>query len=144
MSEPERITQDTEHLRLLSIFHYVCAWPASLFAYIPFIHLLIGILIILSPCAFGPAKEQPPAFIGCFFVILAPAFLLVVRTYAVLLAGAGRCLQRRKHHLFCLIMAGVACLFIPIGRVLGVFSLIVLMRPSVKDLFASKAAATPA
>jgi hypothetical protein len=33
-------------------------------------------------------------------------------------------------------MACVACLSVPLGTVLGVFTIIVLMRPSVKALFA--------
>jgi hypothetical protein len=48
---------------------------------------------------------------------------------------AGRFLARRKHHLFCLVVAGVECLFFPFGTVLGVFTIIVLMRPSVQQAF---------
>jgi len=32
-------------------------------------------------------------------------------------------------------MAGVECMFMPFGTVLGVFTIIVLMRPSVKEIF---------
>jgi hypothetical protein len=32
-------------------------------------------------------------------------------------------------------MAGINCIFIPIGTVLGVFTIIVLTRDSVKELF---------
>ncbi len=32
-------------------------------------------------------------------------------------------------------MAGVACMFMPFGTVLGVFTIIVLLRDSVKELF---------
>jgi hypothetical protein len=32
-------------------------------------------------------------------------------------------------------MAGVECLFMPVGTVLGVFTIIVLVRDSVKELF---------
>jgi len=61
---------------------------------------------------------------GCY-----PSFI------AGMVLFAGRCLSRRKNHLLCLIVAGVSCLFVPMGTVLGVFSIIVLMRPSVKELF---------
>ncbi len=49
---------------------------------------------------------------------------------------AARCIARRKHRTFCLLTAGFNCLHAPIGLVLGVFSFIVLLRPSVEDLFA--------
>jgi hypothetical protein len=32
-------------------------------------------------------------------------------------------------------MAGVACMFMPFGTVLGVFTIVVLLRDSVKELF---------
>jgi hypothetical protein len=32
-------------------------------------------------------------------------------------------------------MAGIECVFMPFGTVLGVFTLVVLTRPSVKPLF---------
>jgi hypothetical protein len=37
--------------------------------------------------------------------------------------------------MFCLVMAGIQCIFMPFGTVLGVFTIIVLMRNSVKEAF---------
>jgi hypothetical protein len=48
---------------------------------------------------------------------------------------AGWFLGRCRHYIFCLIVAGITCLFHPFGTVLGVFTIIVLIRPSVKRLF---------
>lgn len=135
MSEPTLINRDEEHLRLLTIFHFVCAAMAALFACIPIFHLVFGLVMLLAPDVFGPAKDQPPRFIGLFLVAFASAFILAGWTFAALLAWAGRCLSRRKNYLFCLVMAGVACLLMPFGTVLGVFTIIVLTRPSVKELF---------
>jgi len=58
-------------------------------------------------------------------------------TLAVFIIIAGRCLAKRKHYMFCLVIAAISCIFMPFGTVLGVFTIIVLMRPSVKELFAS-------
>jgi hypothetical protein len=140
MSEPILINRDEEHLRLLVIFHYVCAGLAAFFACIPIIHLVIGLLMLLRPQIFGPGKEQPPQFVGLLLVLIASALIIAGWTFAGCLAWAGRCLGQRRHYLFCLIMAGVACLFMPFGVVLGVFSIIVLVRPSVKTLFVQPAA----
>ncbi len=133
------INRDDEHLRLLTIFHFVCAGMAALFACFPVIHLVLGLVMLLRPQVFGPAKDPPPHFIGLFMVIFASAFILSGWTYAALLAWAGRCLARRKHYMFCLVMACVACLFMPFGTVLGVFTIIVLTRPSVQTLFSRPA-----
>ncbi len=49
---------------------------------------------------------------------------------------AGRKLARRRSWTFCLVVASIECLFMPYGTVLGVFTIIVLLRPTVKELFA--------
>ncbi len=139
MSEPVLINRDEEHLRLLTIFHYVCAGLAALFACIPIIHLVLGLVMVLAPHIFGPGKNQPPQFLGLFFVGFAMAIIALGWTFAALLAWTGRCLARRVHYTFCFVMACVACLFQPFGAVLGVFTIVVLLRPSVKQLFGQTA-----
>lgn len=136
MSELTQNDQDVEHLRLLSIFHYVCAGLAALFALFPVFHLVFGLVMLFAPQVFGPANNQPPQIIGLLFVIFAGAFMVMGWTFAALLALAGRSLARRKRYTFCLVMAGLACMFMPFGTVLGVFTIFVLVRPSVKLLFA--------
>jgi hypothetical protein len=129
------MNQDEEHLRLLSIFHYVCAGFAALFACIPIFHLLMGLLLLFKPEGFGSARNQPPAFVGLFLIIIAAIMIVFGWAIAIGIACAGRCLAQRKHYTFCLVMAAIACLFMPFGTILGVFSIIVLVRPSVKLLF---------
>ena len=143
MSESARINQDEEHLRLLRIFHFICAGLAAFFACIPILHLVFGLVMLLAPQAFGAGKDQPPAFIGLFFVIFASVFILLGWTFAALLALAGRNLGRRKHYTFCFAMACTACMFAPFGTVLGVFTIIVLIRPDVKMLFDQPGASLP-
>ena len=66
----------------------------------------------------------------------AGGFIVLGLSVATCVAFAGRFLARRKHYLFCLVVAGVtAVMCIPFGTILGVFTIIVLMRPSVKEAF---------
>lgn len=129
------MNQDEEQLRLLSIFHYVCAGLAALCACFPIFHFVLGLFLMLRPDSFGPTKDQPPAWFGAIFVVFASIIILLGWTFAGLLAYAGRCLARRKNYTFCIVMAGVSCLYMPFGTVLGIFSIVVLVRPSVKALF---------
>ena len=125
---------DAEHLRLLSIFHYVVAGLGGMFALFPVIHLVIGLFLL----TFGGDREMgaPGArAVGAFFVAIASLWILVGLSYAVAMIVAGRHLARRKSHTFCLVMAGISCLFMPLGTVLGVFTIVVLMRDSVKAAF---------
>ena len=63
------------------------------------------------------------------------AYLLVGLAFALLLAFAGRSLQKRRRYTYCFVIACIACLFMPVGTVLGVFTIVVLSRTSVKTLF---------
>jgi len=132
------MTQDEDQLRLLSIFHYVVGGLAGFFALFPIFHLIVGLLFIFAPNKFAGKGEPPPAFIGWFFVIFAAVFIALGWVLAAFVFTAGRFLARRKHYLFCLVMAAVECIFMPFGTVLGVFTLIVLMRESVKQLFTAR------
>jgi hypothetical protein len=135
-------SQDDEQIKLLSIFHYVVAGLAGLFALFPIIHLVIGLFLVFGSKADFKDNhgEPPPAFIGWFFVIIASVFILIGLTFAGFVLTAGRFLAKRKHYTFCLVMAAIECIFMPFGTVLGVFTIIVLNRESVKQLFANQKA----
>jgi len=129
------MTRDEEHLRLLSIFHYVASGLAALFALFPIFHLILGVVLIAAADKFSGNGQPPPAIIGWFFVIFAAVFITIGWTFAIFVLSAGRCLARRKHYMFCLVMGGVACLFMPFGTVPGVFTILLLVREPVKQLF---------
>jgi hypothetical protein len=126
--------QDEEHLRLLWIFHFVVAGIAALFALFPILHLIMGIAVISGafPTTGG---EEVPAFFGWFFVIFASTWIVFGLAFALTIALGGRALRRRQHYTFCLVVAALACVLMPFGTVLGVFTIIVLMRDSVKEMF---------
>ena len=138
------MSQDQDHLRLLSVFHYVVGGIAGLFSFFPVIHLVLGLLFIFAPEKLDGKGQPPPPFIGWFFVGIALLFMAVGWTYAVLVLTTGRFLARRKHYLFCLVMGGVECIFMPFGTVLGIFTIVVLMRETVKGLFTRNPPAPPA
>ncbi len=121
-----------KHLRLLSIFHYVVAGITALFSLFPVTHLVLGIMMIMG---FLEGQDPPPPFMGWFFVIIASVLIFSGLAFAVLLVLAGRFLSRRSHYLYCLVLAGVSCIFMPFGTVLGIFTIITLMREETKKLF---------
>jgi hypothetical protein len=62
---------------------------------------------------------------------------LIGLAMAICILIAGRSIALRKRYSFAFVMACVECLFIPFGTILGVFTIIVLLRESVKALFAA-------
>ena len=127
--------QDEEHLRLLSIFHYVVAALAALTALLPVIYLIVGLFIVFAADKFPDHGQAPPAFLGGILVIFALMLITFGWVFAALLAMTGRFLVQHRHHTFCLVMAGIECIFMPFGTVLGVLTIVVLVRESVKPLF---------
>ncbi|HVS01208.1 MAG TPA: hypothetical protein VMT16_00415 [Thermoanaerobaculia bacterium] len=132
---PSGSSEDLEHLRLLSIFHYVVGALVALFACIPLIHVAMGAFFIAGGLGGGGEDAAVAGAVGCLIMAFAAFFVAAGWTLAVCILLAGRYLSRREKYTFCLVVAAIACLFAPIGTVLGVFTIIVLMRPSVKTLF---------
>ncbi|EKK03286.1 hypothetical protein RBSH_01344 [Rhodopirellula baltica SH28] len=127
--------QDAEQLRLLSIFHYIVAGMLALFSLFPVIHLAIGVGIVTGAFDGTGTGEAPPAFMGWLFIAIPLAFIAFGLAMAACVALAGRKLTQRRGHLFCLVVAGVECCFFPFGTVLGVLTILVLTRPSVRQAF---------
>ena len=132
------MNQDVDQIKILAIFHFVVAAIAGLFACFPIFHLLIGISMLTGSFFQGETPTDMPfpfSLFGLMFTIIPAAIIFFGWTFAIALAISGYFLTKRQHYLFCMIMAGVSCIFMPFGTVLGVFTIIVLMRPSVKELF---------
>jgi hypothetical protein len=50
---------------------------------------------------------------------------------------AGRFLAQRVYYTFCFVVAALECIFVPFGTILGVFTIVVLQRSTVKEMFTS-------
>lgn len=136
---PGQREKDIEHLRLLSIFHYVVGGFSCLCSCFPFIHLFAGILMVAGGMDNGRGNGgPPPAFMGWIFIGLAGLFILIGWTFSICIILAGKYLREQTHHTFCLVIAGLCCLNVPFGTLLGVFTLVVLLRPSVNELFVGR------
>lgn len=126
------MNQDLEHLRLLSVFHYVVAGLVALFACFPLIHFVVG--AGLATGAFDDSGGEA-RLLGVGIMVFAGCFILCGWAMAAAILVAGRKLAAHTSYTYCLVVAGVECMIMPFGTVLGVFTIIVLLRESVKRLF---------
>ena len=128
--------QDQEHLRLLSIFHYIVAGLAALFSFFPLLYAAFGgFMLYASAHPQMQQGEPPPAAVGWIFIGLGCFGFLIGLTFATCILLAGRFIGQHRRYWFAFVTACVQCLFFPFGIILGVFAIIVLSRTSVKELF---------
>jgi hypothetical protein len=127
---------DADHLNLLSIFHFVGAGLALvgvlfLIAHFEFIHFIFMNPQVWQNQKGGPPPQQIFGVLIVFYIIGGIWFVIS----AILNVMSGLFLHARKNRTFSLVVAGINCVHMPLGTVLGVFTIIVLLRPSVRELY---------
>lgn len=131
---------DVDHLNLLTIFHFVGAGLAVLGLVLLLAHYTFMHAIFSNPQFFQNQKQPMPVppeqiFAMMKWLYLAGAVWFVVS--GLLNTISGICLRARKGRTFSLVVAGINCLHIPLGTVLGVFTMVVLIRDSVRELYSA-------
>jgi threonine/homoserine/homoserine lactone efflux protein len=95
----------------------------------------IGVFFTFVPSTHG--KDDLPPGLGWVFAGIGFVGFTIMIGLAVLKVRVAQCLKRRHSRTFCMVMAGILCLGVPYGTLLGVFTFLVMARPSVKRLFES-------
>ena len=131
-------SEDIKHLDLLSLFHYILGGITAFFSCIPFVHVFIGLAVVSGKFFEKADGSGPPPFFGWLFVIMGSVFILLGWCLAVFMFVTGKKLKSRKNRTFCMVIAGVECIFIPFGTVLGVLTLIELSKDSVREIFSEQ------
>ncbi|HEU0273753.1 MAG TPA: hypothetical protein VFQ83_04415 [Candidatus Udaeobacter sp.] len=133
------MNRDQEHLQILAIFHYVVAGLAALFSFFPLLYTIIGTIFIFAARhdTAKPGEDLPPEFLGWIFAVIGSGLFLAGLAIAICILIAGRSLALRKRYSFAMVMACIECIFVPFGTILGVFTIVVLCRDSVKGTFAA-------
>ena len=126
-----------QHLKLLSIFHYVLGGLVAASSLFSLFHIGIGLSFILSPNEFPPPDTNsfPPELFGWFFFIGGLVWLIFGFTLSICSIASGRFLSKRKRYWFSFIVACGECLFTPLGTILGIFTIVLLSKGSVKALY---------
>ncbi|SRR5579875_664277 len=128
------MNRDLQHLKLLSVFYYIVGALIAFVSCFALIYLILGIVFVAAPPPSAGGEPPPPA-LGWIFIVLSSGVMLLGWTWAVALMFAGWYLGRCRHYLYCLVLGCSTLLFQPLGTILGVFTIILLIRPNVKRLF---------
>jgi hypothetical protein len=135
---PSQAQTDQEHLRLLSIFHIVMGCFGILGLLFLVVHAAIFLSVFGSASFSADAGEPfPAAIVPLVIAFYGIGFLFLVATIVCDFLAA-RFLKEQRHRTFLLVIAGIHCINMPLGTALGVFTIIVLSRPSVRSLFVER------
>lgn len=130
------MNKDLDNLRLLSIFHYVlaglCIFPLLYGIFYMVIGIFAGAMIASDP---NIKNASGGAVFGGIFVFIGLIISMIALTVGILLIKSGRNLSKQTGYTFCFVIACISCVFMPFGTILGIFTLIVLSRDTVKALF---------
>jgi hypothetical protein len=130
--------RDSEHLKMLSIFYFVFCGLNSIGLFFGVLYMAIGLAMVIGGSS-GGANAPPPA-IGFFLAGLGFFFTILIGAIATSVGLTGYYLQKRKRRMFCFVVACcICCVSIPVGTLLGIFTILVLQRESVKEMFRSAA-----
>lgn len=136
------MTQDEEHLKYLAIGHYAVGGLGALFGLFPLLHVIVG--LFMASGAFEGDGQGPPVAVGLMFVVIGLTLIAFLEVCAVGVILSGRFIGQKKNYLYSLVVGGVLCIFFPVGTVLGVLTILVLSKDSVKDLYGRQAPDTDA
>ena len=132
---------DGEHLKLLSIFHYIRgALTILTSSFFIFYFILFAILSTLAENPEFAGDEFGPEFpsaIFAIFTILFGVLILLGIIFGILQIMSGIFMKKRKNRIFSFIIAISELIFIPYDTILGVLTIVVLQRESVKNLYAT-------
>jgi hypothetical protein len=129
--------RDREHLKLLAVFHFVFGGLALVGIAFLFVHYYI-MHSVFSNAEMWKAQPQampPKAFLDAFIWFYLFMGLLLLVGF-VLNALSGVFLLQKRNRMFSCVISGLNCLQVPFGTALGVFTILVLSRDSVRQLYA--------
>ena len=128
---------DVEHLRILSICYVVSAGINGLCSLLGLVYAFMGVFMTSAVANMPQQSDQapPPAFIGVIFAVIGCTIFAILVGFAALQLLTAKRLKQRRSRVLCMVVAGLTCICVPYGTVLGVFTLLVLSRSTVEVAF---------
>lgn len=153
-AEEEIITR--ERLRLLALGFYIKGAVGAVFVSFFLVHFIMLLafsfmpesawqtrppsqtsidMVSPSPTPRPTNIQGPPVAMFRIFAGAIGAIILLGWTFGGLTIYAGRCVHKRQRRSFIYVMAGLNCVLIPWGTLLGVFTFIVMQTPTARREF---------
>jgi hypothetical protein len=135
-TEPKNDIIDEERLRLLSLFHFIKGGITSAFSLLGLLYFLFLGFIMKMGNRFNipsdPYNQGFPLELISYIFIIGGMIVALVLLFGILQMVSGYYLKRKEHRLFSFTIGIIEILEFPYGTILGIMTLIVLSRDSVK------------
>lgn len=129
---------DLYHVDLLGTLHWVLAGIAAVAGLFPILHVVFGFIAIVASIVGEGAEPEARGMgivMGVMFMAIGSAIIVMFWVMAFCMYLSGKYLKAHTNHTFCMVIAVLICFSFPLGTALGVFTIVVLIRPSVRKLF---------
>ena len=137
--ETRQFVIDAEHLKLLRWGYFLSAGITACFSLFGLLYAGMALLFTSLPVEEG--QEAPPEQIAWIFGIVGIGITVVMLAVAAAKLKVAKALRERTSRTFCFVVAVITMFGMPYGTLLGVFTLLVLSRPSVAQAFGANASA---
>ena len=159
MPNLERQAIALDRLRLLSLGYYISGGIGAVFVSFLLFHLAFVLAFSFIPASqwntppsHGSANhdspspiptasptssndQAPPAIMFRVFAGVIGMIIICGWMLGALTAYAGHCIKKRKHKVFIYAMAGINCIWIPYGTLLGIATILLFQWPEVQAEF---------
>jgi hypothetical protein len=122
--------QDFDHLKTLGICTLVYSGLVGLASLFGLVYVAIGVAM-----AVDPGGDPDAEAVGGIFAVMGMVICGIFAAKCILLIFSGIGLIKHKWRMASYIGAALSCMNMPLGTILGVFTFLVLGRPSVKALY---------
>jgi hypothetical protein len=126
------MSREEKSLDLIALFHHVLAIITGITALTPIIHFIFGVMLLNVESGAG---DPAPRVFALIFIILSTLIILAGWTLAVLIFIAGNKIRNRQSYNYCMIIAFIECLLLPLGPILGIYTIITLNKEEYIYLF---------
>jgi hypothetical protein len=132
-----QVAVDEDHLKVLGYIYYVAGGMTAVVSCFFILHFSMFLYFGLHPQMFKNQHnaEPPPTGVFLAFAAVMGCVILLGWTFGALQIYAGRCIRLRRRRIFVMVIAGIECIFVPWGTLIGVFTILLLQRPHVTTLF---------
>lgn len=137
--EERQAVIDEEHLRLLSLFHYIKGGLTIGFSLFGFFYFLFITMIMRigrrTSLQSGDFDNEFPFEFFSYFLVIIAVIVTFVLVFGILQLLSAYYMKRSRNRIFSFVIGIIECLEIPYGTILGIMTIIVLSRYSVKQRY---------